>query len=88
MVVYPILVSQVSNTAHGTWFRDVKRVRWYCDALQIYRGHKPPKVSTVDWNHYLEFDQEGLIRLFKDDVTNKIDRALKTRLEKWKENRL
>jgi integrase len=62
--------------------------QWYGETLQVYRGHKPPKVSTLDWNHYLEFDQDGLIKLFKRDVTNKIDRVLKTRLEKWKKNKV
>ena len=59
------------------------RRRWYGDALQVYRGHKPRGTSTVDWEHYIEFNPEGLMQLFLEHVVNPLDEVLQPYRERW-----
>ena len=57
--------------------------RWHDDSLAVYRGHKPPRTSSVDWNHYIIFDLNGLQRMFREEVVEKIDRVLAPYHELW-----
>ena len=57
--------------------------RWHDDSLAVYRGHKPPHASPVDWNHYIIFDLDGLQRMFREEVVEKIDRVLEADRKRW-----
>lgn len=59
------------------------RRRWYQDALQVYRGHKPKGVSAVDWEHYIEFDPEGLLDLLREHIIRPLDGLLEDPRREW-----
>ena len=61
------------------WFKR----RWHVDSPAVYRGHKPPNASAVDWNHYIIFDPDSLQRMFREEVVAKIDRVLAPYRERW-----
>ncbi len=61
------------------WFKR----RWHADSLAVYRGHKPPNTSVVDWNHYIIFDPDSLQKMFREEVVARIDRVLEPYRERW-----
>ena len=61
------------------WFKR----RWHADSLAVYRGHKPPNASAVDWNHYIIFDPDSLQEMFREEVVAKIDGVLNPYHERW-----
>jgi integrase len=61
------------------WFRR----RWHVDSLAVYRGHKPPDASPVDWNHYIIFDEEGLQTMFREEVVDKVNSILEPFRSRW-----
>jgi integrase len=50
--------SGLRRVLRSEWFNR----RWHNDSLAVYRGHKPPRTSSVDWNHYIIFNLDGLRR--------------------------
>jgi len=56
---------------------------WDHEVLEIYRGHKPQRVSDVDWEHYIEEDPEGLVDLFRLHVTDRLDEILGPYRDRW-----
>jgi integrase len=65
------------------WFKR----RWHADSLAVYRGHKPPNASAVDWNHYIIFDPESLQKMFREEVVTKIDWVLAPYRDRWNRER-
>jgi hypothetical protein len=61
------------------WFKR----RWHADSLAVYRGHKPPNASVVDWNHYIIFDPDSLQKMFREEVVEKVDEVLAPYQEQW-----
>ena len=61
------------------WFKR----RWHADSLAVYRGHKPPHASPVDWNHYIILDPDSLQEMFREEVVAKIDQVLVQYRERW-----
>ena len=57
--------------------------KWDSEVLEVYRGHKPSKVSVVDWQHYIEDDPEALIEIFRENVTNPLDEVLAPFRDQW-----
>ena len=57
--------------------------------LEIYRGHKPRQISTVEWVYYLDrlqLDPEGVEQMFREQIVKPLDEILEPLRAAWNES--
>jgi len=74
--------SGLRRVLRSEWFKR----HWHTDSLSVYRGHKPPSTSPVDWKHYIIFDPQGLQQTFREEVVAKIDEVVKPFRDQWNDH--
>jgi len=76
------------NGLRRTLFKESFDNKFYRDGIsvELYLGHKPPQIPDVTWRHYLDrfqFDQDGVIKMLREDVVVDWDRILEPFRKKW-----